>query len=202
MGLGIGTVALGGSAVRVLDHGIRSIAFQKVLAFPLAVWIAVAMFLLALFLERRTRLGRYIYAIGGGEDIAILSGVAVKRTRILAFTLAGFFTCVAAVLAAAQLGQANTTIADGRLFITVTAVVVGGTALTGGWGGVANSLVGVMIVAVLANGMVLLGETRFNRARSIDHPPAGDDAKPRERPFSLARWRLSATDILRSRDCS
>jgi ribose transport system permease protein len=157
VGLGIGTVALGGSAVRVLDPGIRAIAFQRVLAFPLPVWIAAVMFFLALFLERRTRFGRYIYAIGGGEDIATLSGVPVKRTRILAFTLAGFFTGVAAVLAAAQLGQANTTIADGRLFMTVTAVVVGGTALTGGWGGVANSLVGVLIVAVLANGMVLLG---------------------------------------------
>jgi ribose transport system permease protein len=157
VGLGIGTVALGGSAVRVLDNNIRSIAFERVLAFPLAVWIAAAMFLLAFFLERRTRFGRYIYAIGGGEDIATLSGVPVKRTRILAFTLAGFFTGVAAVLAAAQLGQANTTIADGRTFMTVTAVVVGGTSLTGGWGSVANSLVGVLIVAVLANGMVLLG---------------------------------------------
>ena len=155
--LGIGTVALGGSAVRVLDPGIRAIAFQRVLAFPLTVWIAAVMFLLALALERRTRFGRYIYAIGGGEDIATLSGVPVKRTRILAFTLAGFFTGIAAVLAAAQLGQANTTIADGRLFMTITAVVVGGTALNGGWGGVGNSLVGVLIVAVLANGMVLLG---------------------------------------------
>jgi ribose transport system permease protein len=157
VGLGIGTVALGGSAVRVLDPGIRAIAFQRVLAFPLTVWIAAAIFLLALFLERRTRFGRYVYAIGGGEDIATLSGVPVKRTRILAFALAGFFTGIAAVLASAQLGQANTTIADGRLFMTITAVVVGGTALTGGWGGVVNSLVGVLIVAVLANGMVLLG---------------------------------------------
>jgi ribose transport system permease protein len=157
VGLGIGTVALGGSEVRVLDRTIRSIAFERVLAFPLAVWIAAAMFILALFLERKTRFGRYIYAIGGGEDIAALSGVPVKRTRILAFALAGFFNGVAAVLAAAQLGQANTTIANGRLFMTVTAVVVGGTSLSGGWGGIANSLIGVLIVAVLANGMVLLG---------------------------------------------
>jgi len=157
VGLGVGTVELGGSAVRVVDHNIRALAFERVLAFPLAAWFAAAAFLFALFLERRTRFGRYVYAIGGGEDIAALSGVPVRRTRILAFTLAGFFTGLASVLAAAQLGQANTTIADGRLFMTVTAVVVGGTALTGGWGGVANSLVGVLIVAVLANGMVLLG---------------------------------------------
>jgi ribose transport system permease protein len=156
-GLGIGTVALGGSAVRIFDPRIRGLAFSHLLSLPLAIWIAVGIFLLALLLERRTRFGRYIYAIGGDEDIAVLSGVPVGSTRILAFTLAGFFTGVAAVLAAAQLGQSNTTIADGRLFMTITAVVVGGTALTGGWGGVVNSLIGVLIVAVLANGMVLLG---------------------------------------------
>ncbi len=161
VGLGIGTVALGGSAVRVLDPHIRALAFERVLAFPLPVWFAAAAFLFALFLERRTRFGRSVYAIGGGEDIAALSGVPVKRTRILAFTLAGFFIGLAAVLAAAQLGQANTTIADGRMFMTVTAVVVGGTALTGGWGGVGNSLVGVLIVQVLANGMVLLGVSPY-----------------------------------------
>lgn len=157
VGLGIGTVILGGTAVRVLDPTIRDLAFHRVGSVPMAVWIAAATFLLALLIERRTRFGRYVYAIGGGEDIAALSGVPVGRTRILAFTLAGFFTGVAAVLASAQLGQANTTIADGRLFMTITAVVVGGTALTGGWGGIGNSLIGTLTVVVLANGMVLLG---------------------------------------------
>jgi ribose transport system permease protein len=157
VGLGIGTVVLGGTAVRVLDPTIRGLAFHRVADVPMAVWIAVAAFLVALLIERRTRFGRYVYAIGGGEDIAKLSGVPVGRTRILAFTLAGFFTGLASILASAQLGQANTTIADGRLFMTITAVVVGGTALTGGWGGVVNSLIGTLTVIVLANGMVLLG---------------------------------------------
>jgi len=157
VGLGIGTVILGGTAVRVLDPRVRAMAFLRIGYFPMAVWVAAAVFVLALLIERRTRFGRYVYAIGGGEDIAKLSGVPVARTRILAFTLAGFFTGIAAVLASAQLGQANTTIADGRLFMTITAVVVGGTALTGGWGGVVNSLVGTLTVVVLANGMVLLG---------------------------------------------
>jgi ribose transport system permease protein len=157
VGLGIGTVVLGGTAVRVLDPTLRDLAFHRVADFPMAVWIALAAFFLALLIERRTRFGRYVYAIGGGEDIAKLSGVPVGRTRILAFTLAGFFTGLASILATAQLGQANTTIADGRLFMTITAVVVGGTALTGGWGGVVNSLIGTLTVIVLANGMVLLG---------------------------------------------
>ena len=157
VGLGIGTVVLGGAAVRVLDPTIRGLAFHRFAGFPMAVWIAAVTFLLALLIERRTRFGRYLYAIGGGEDIAKLSGVPVGRTRVLAFTLAGFFTGLASILASAQLGQANTTIADGRLFMTITAVVVGGTALTGGSGGVVNSLIGTLTVIVLANGMVLLG---------------------------------------------
>jgi ribose transport system permease protein len=157
VGLGIGTVALGGSSVRVLDPEIRALALSRFVGLPLAVWIAAAAFLLAFVLERYTRLGRHVFAIGGGEDIAALSGVPARRVRVTIFALAGFFTGLAAVLAAAQLGQANTQIANGRLFMTVTAVVVGGTALTGGWGGVVHSLIGVLIVSVLANGMVLLG---------------------------------------------
>ncbi len=157
VGLGIATVALGGSAVRVMDPNIRALALQRLAGFPLAVWVALGVFLVALGVQNRTRFGRYLYAIGGGEEIAALSGVPVRRIRIMAFAVAGLFTGIGAVLAAAQLGQSNSVIADGRLFMTVTAVVVGGTALTGGEGGVGNTLIGVLIVAVLANGMILLG---------------------------------------------
>jgi ribose transport system permease protein len=161
VGRGIANTALGGSAVRVMDHSIRDLALQRLLGVPFAVWIAIICFLFALGVERRTRFGRYVFAIGGGEDIAELSGIAVRRVRIIAFTLAGFFYGIASVLAAAQLGQSNAVIADGRLFMTVTAIVVGGTALTGGEGGVLNTLVGVLIVGVLANGMVLVGVSPY-----------------------------------------
>lgn len=157
VGLGIATVALGGSSVRLTDSAIRGLALHRLAAFPLGVWVAGAVFLIALGVQNHTRFGRYLYAIGGGEEIAALSGVPVRAMRIAAFAAAGLFTGIGAVLAAAQLGQSNSVIADGRLFMTVTAVVVGGTALTGGEGGVANTLIGVLIVTVLANGMILLG---------------------------------------------
>ena len=157
IGLGIAVYMLGGSAVRLNDASIRALALSRWLGFPIAVWVALAAFALAVVIQYRTRLGRHIVAVGGGEDVAELSGVHLVRVRILAFGLAGFFFGVAGVLAAAQLGQSNAVIADGRLFAAVTAVVVGGTALTGGEGGVLNTLVGVLIVTVLANGMVLLG---------------------------------------------
>ena len=157
IGLGFSIFMLGGSAVRLMDGSIRALALTRLLDLPLAVWVAAAAFLLAVIIQYYTRLGRHIMAIGGGEDVAELSGVNPRRVRIAAFGLAGFFFGIAGVLAAAQLGQSNATIGDGRLFAAVTAVVVGGTALTGGEGGVLNTLVGVLIVTVLANGMILLG---------------------------------------------
>ena len=108
-------------------------------------------------IERQTRIGRYIYAIGGGEDLAALSGIPVKRVKIITFPIAGALYGLGGLLAAAQLGQGNALSEAERCFSTVTAVVVGGTALTGGEGGVLNTLVGVLIMAVLGNGMVLLG---------------------------------------------
>jgi ribose transport system permease protein len=142
----------------VLDQGIRSIALERPLGlFPIAVWVALGALGVTWVIERQTRIGRYIYAIGGGEDLAALSGIPVQRVKIIVFTIAGTLYGLGGLLAAAQLGQGNALIGSGRLFSTVTAVVVGGTALTGGEGGVLNTLVGVMIMAVLGNGMVLLG---------------------------------------------
>jgi ribose transport system permease protein len=98
-----------------------------------------------------------MYALGGGEELAALSGIPVNRVRIATFTISGAFYALGGVLAAAQLGLGNALIGQGRLFTTVTAVVVGGTALSGGQGSVLQTLVGVLIVVVLSNGMVLMG---------------------------------------------
>jgi ribose transport system permease protein len=157
VGLGLSVFMLGGSAIKLNDASIRDLALARFLGLPLAVWVAIGAFLLAVVIQYHTRLGRHILAIGGDEDVAKLSGVNVTRVRITAFALAGFFFGIAGVLAAAQLGQSHAVIGDGRLFAAVTAVVVGGTALTGGEGGVVNTLIGVLIVTVLANGMILLG---------------------------------------------
>ena len=121
------------------------------------VWLALACLVIAIVIQNHTRFGRYLYALGGGEDLAALSGINVGRVRIAAFTIAGTFYSVGGILAAAQLGLGNAQMGTGRLFTTVTAVVVGGTALSGGEGGVLQTLVGVLIVVVLSNGMVLMG---------------------------------------------
>jgi ribose transport system permease protein len=157
VGVGVANAILGGIAVRITDPMIRGLALERFLGFPWGVWLALAALLVAYVIQDHTRFGRYLYALGGGEELAALSGVPAARVRIMAFTLAGVFYALGGVLAAAQLGLGNAQIGTGRLFTTITAVVVGGTALMGGQGSVLQTLVGVLIVCVLSNGMVLMG---------------------------------------------
>ena len=157
IGVGTANALLGGLAVRITDPLIRGLAIERALGLPWGVWLALAAFLVAWAIQDHTRFGRYVYALGGGEDLAALSGIPVAAVRVGAFTLAGVFYALGGILAAAQLGMGNSVIGEGRLFSTITAVVVGGTALSGGQGSVVQTLVGVLIVTVLGNGMVLMG---------------------------------------------
>jgi ribose transport system permease protein len=157
IGVGLGNALLGGLAVRINDPMIRGLAIERFAGLPWGVWLALGCLVVAYVIQDHTRLGRYIFALGGGEELAALSGIPVARTRILTFTLAGIFYAIGGILAAAQLGLGNAQIGTGRLFTTITAVVVGGTALMGGQGSVLQTLVGVLIVVVLSNGMVLMG---------------------------------------------
>ncbi|MGF1623472.1 MAG: ABC transporter permease [Alphaproteobacteria bacterium] len=161
VGVGIGNAILGGIQVRVNDEVIRALALERFLGFKFQVWVALLALGVAFVIERYTRLGRYIFAIGGGEDLAGLSGIKVRQVRIITFTLAGMFYGLGGVMAVAQQGSAFALIGNDRLFTTVTAVVVGGTALMGGSGGVLNTLVGALIVVTLANGMVLMGVSPY-----------------------------------------
>lgn len=157
IGVGVANAILGGLAVRITDPEIRGLVLWRFLGFPWGVWLALGALAVAYVIQDHTRLGRYLYALGGGEELAALSGIPVRAVRIAAFTLAGTFYALGGVLAAAQLGLGNAQIGNGRLFTTITAVVVGGTALSGGQGSVLQTFVGVLIVVVLANGMVLMG---------------------------------------------
>ena len=157
IGVGVANALLGGMAIRINDPLIRGLAIRRALGFPWGVWLALACLAIAFVIQNHTRLGRYIYALGGGEELAALSGISVSWVRIVTFTMAGVFYAIGGVLAAAQLGLGNAQIGNGRLFTTVTAVVVGGTSLSGGEGGVLQTFVGVLIVSVLSNGMVLMG---------------------------------------------
>lgn len=120
------------------------------------VW-AFSIYLVCIFIQHKTRLGRYIYAIGGGERVAELSGVPVKRMKVYTFMLAGFICGLAGILLTSRIGSASSQMGDSFLMEPIAAVVMGGTALTGGAGGVHKNILGVLVISVLSNGMDVVG---------------------------------------------
>ncbi len=157
VGLGATFILSGGYRIAVKDPVFRSLLTVRFLELPLMVYAALAGLLLAWFIQRHTVIGRNIYAIGGGEDLARASGLNVERVRIVGFALAGFFYSLGALLAVARVGIADGDSGSNQMFTAITAVVVGGTSLAGGYGSVLNTLVGVMIVSVISNGMIVVG---------------------------------------------
>ncbi len=157
VGTGLALLLTGGDRVRVEDELFRSLLTVRIFNFPIMCYVALAFLLIAWFIQSRTTLGRNFYAVGGGEELAHASGLDVERVRILGFTLAGIFFAVGALLAVGRIGIAETATGNNFMFISITAVVVGGTALWGGIGGVWNTLVGVLVVNVINNGMVVIG---------------------------------------------
>jgi ribose transport system permease protein len=157
VGIGLATWLSGGIDVRILDPFLRGLARDSIGPIPILAVFGVVLFFIALFLERYTRFGRYIRAIGGAEDRAKLVGIPVDRYKILAFTIAGLFYGIAGVLSTGRIGAGTPTVGQGQLFAAITAVVVGGTALTGGTGGVVQTLIGALIVIVISNGMIMVG---------------------------------------------
>lgn len=155
--LGLTMLMTGGERIAANDPVFRMLLTERLLGFPLMMYCALVALLLAWFIQRHTALGRNLYAIGGGEALAHASGVKVQRIRMIAFALAGAFYALGAIFAVARLGSVSTLIGSGYMFVSITSVVVGGTALLGGNGGVWQTLVGVLIVAVISNGMVLVG---------------------------------------------
>ncbi|MER9179197.1 ABC transporter permease [Mesorhizobium sp. M0767] len=121
---------------------------------PHELLIAAALVAICLFIERRTTLGRALKAVGAGELAAAASGLNVARYKLLAFAISGALAAIAGLLFAVKLSGGAPTIANGFLLPAIVAVLVGGTPLTGGVGGVVNTVVGTLIVAVIRASML------------------------------------------------
>jgi ribose transport system permease protein len=144
VGIGATVLLTGGGIVRINDDIFRSLLTYRIQGFPLMVYLA-----------------GFFLCIGGAEDLAKASGVPILQTRVLAFALAGFYYALGGMLQVAKLGQAESVTGANLMFLSITAAVVGGVALWGAIGGVINALIGVLIVAVINNGMVVIGLPDF-----------------------------------------
>ncbi len=123
------------------------------LGIPNVIWFALIAVLILTIVAFYTKLGRYLYAIGGGEIVAANAGVPVIFYKVLTFALAGAICGFAGVVMTGQIGAGTPTAGGSLLLNSIAAVVMGGTALSGGVGGPHRTFLGVLVIAILTNGM-------------------------------------------------
>lgn len=155
---------LEGRALRFSSDSFEALAIgQAVPHIPNIALFALSFWALASIIGQTTRFGRYMYLIGGGETVAKIGGIPITRYKIYAFMLSGMMAGLAGALATARLGAAGPTLGQELLLNSLAAIVVGGTSLSGGVGGVHRTLVGVAIIALLDNGLNLMGVNQYTQ---------------------------------------
>jgi ribose transport system permease protein len=131
------------------------------LGIPVPVWISALVVGIAVFVTNKTRIGRYIYAIGGNESASRLSGINVDRVKIIVYTIAGALAAVGGIMVTSRLDSAQPNAGMSYELDSIAAVVIGGTSLSGGRGSIMGTVQGAIIIGVLNNGLVLLNVSPF-----------------------------------------
>ncbi len=131
------------------------------LSIPMPVWISGIVVLTAIVLTNKTKLGRYIYAIGGNETAAKLSGINITKIKIFVYSVAGALAGLGGIIVTSRLDSAQPNAGIGFELDSIAAVVIGGTSLSGGKGSIMGTVQGALIIGVLNNGLVLLNVSPF-----------------------------------------
>jgi ribose transport system permease protein len=153
----------GGAAITGLGDSLEYLGEGKFLGVPVQVWTCVAIVAIAVVVVRKTRFGRYVYAVGGNERAAKLSGLNVKRIKLLVYTIAGGLAAVAGLIVTSKLDSATPIAGDGYELDSIAAVVIGGTSLSGGKGSVLGTVLGALIIGVLNSGLIILQVPPFSQ---------------------------------------
>lgn len=133
------------------------IGFGRLFGIPFPIVLMLMVFLIAGYILKFTRFGRHIYAVGGNESAARLSGINVDRVKIMVYMISGLLCAVAAMIEVARLSSAQPTAGTGYEMDAIAAVVLGGTSMAGGRGKIIGTLIGALILGFLNNGLNLLG---------------------------------------------
>jgi ribose/xylose/arabinose/galactoside ABC-type transport system permease subunit len=160
---GIGLIVTDGATQLAKNQAFKNLGVGSNFGLPNLAIFAIAVMAVTIFIGNRTRFGRYIYAIGGGERVAELCGIPIKRYKTMAFMLAGALTGLAGGLLSARLGAASVTQGQGAALDAIAGVVMGGTSLSGGKGSVARTIAGVFVIVLMSNGLNLMGVPYYSQ---------------------------------------
>lgn len=146
---------------RRIPDFVSTLGADSVARFPLIAVVAILMAIIGWFALSRTKLGRAAYAIGGNREAAHVSGIKVNRSKLWIYVISGLMAAVAGFMLTGRQASANALMGEGMELQSIAAVVVGGTNLFGGEGGVGGTMIGILIIGVLSNGLNILGVAEF-----------------------------------------
>jgi ribose transport system permease protein len=158
---GLTMLLTGGFPITGFSNEMAFIGTGWFLGVPMPVWISAVVVFLAVVLTKKTRLGRHIYAVGGNETAAELSGLKIKRIKLIVYTIAGALAGIGGILVTSRLDSAQPNAGTGFELDSIAAVVIGGTSLSGGKGTILGTVQGALIIGILNNGLVLLNVSPF-----------------------------------------
>ncbi|WP_432408962.1 ribose ABC transporter permease [Wukongibacter sp. M2B1] len=131
------------------------------LGIPVPIYLMIAVFAISFYVLKYTRLGRYVYALGGNEEATFLSGINTNKIKIYVYTISGIFSALAGIIITSRLSSAQPQAGSGYELDAIAAVVLGGTSLAGGSGGVIGTIVGALIIGILNNALNLMNVSSY-----------------------------------------
>jgi ribose transport system permease protein len=158
---GAALLITGGEPIYQLPASFNAFGTGAFSVFPDIILVSIVLAILGQILLGRTRFGRSVYAIGSNRRAALLSGLSVSRNIVLVYTMSGFLSAVGGMLLTAYVNSALPTAGENYELDSIAAVVIGGGSLFGGQGTVWASMLGVLLIGVLANGTDLLGLSNY-----------------------------------------
>lgn len=150
-----------GRPIPGLSESFKWIGGGTLIGVPVPVWILLIVFALSSFLLYRTRIGRYVYAVGGNEESALISGVNVKRVKIIVYSLSGLLAALAGIILTSRVTSGLPQAGSSYELDAIAAVVIGGTSLAGGKGRLWGTMIGVLLIGVINNGLDLLNVSSY-----------------------------------------
>jgi ribose transport system permease protein len=151
----------GTKTTQITSTFLENLAFGKTFGIPNQVMVMIVTYLLMLYIQKFTFFGRDIYAIGGNSEAARLAGIRTSATIIAVYAISGGLSALAGVLQDARIGAASPQVGSDLVFAATAAVLLGGTSFSGGIGGVSGTVVGVLFLSTLQNGLSVAGFESF-----------------------------------------
>lgn len=158
---GVAYLVTGGSPITPFPESFSFLGSGTIGPVPISVVIMVVLFGVFYYILNKTTFGRFIYATGSNLKASQLSGIPVNKIKIIVFIITGALTALAGIILSSRLMSSTPTIANGWELDVIAAVIVGGTSLFGGRGSLIGTFLGALFIAVLSNGMVLLGVSPY-----------------------------------------